>query len=904
MTPNNFTEFYEGVHGRPPFRWQVEFALSVAAGSWPDTVRLPTSSGKTSIIDIAVFLLALDAGKPLVERRAALRTFFVVDRRVVVDEAYEHALKVAEALNLANSGVVAEVATRLKLFKSQVPLQVSRMRGGMLRDSGWADEPNQPLICLSTVDQLGSRLLFRGYQLRDVNRSVHAGLVGSDSLIILDEAHLSNPFAETARTIAEKYALPTERFPRVVTMSATPKQAGHVFRMLPEWIDADSEFLKPRLAASKPAELREPKKLEDEMILAAKQFGAELPTGVVGVIANTVASARTVFDGLSGDKVLLVGRNRPWCAEQLWNKYKARIEAKPSRISEKLLYVVATQTVEVGANISFDALVTESAPIDALRQRFGRLNRLGEAKLSKAVIVLRPKGDLVYGGPTAATWQFLKTHKPINFGVLAMDALVGVADPGQLESMESSKAEAPLLFPGHLDLWAQTNPEPAPDPDVAPFLHGPEALEASDVQIVWRDDLKEDEAETWQDLVALVPPVLREALPMPIRAVRAWLKDLTTDVADVEGIPLRVPDEKKARTSKPALVWGGKEQPHDPKRLRSEQIRPGSTIVVPTTYGGADELGWNPKAIPKDVFDEINRKEFEDGLRQRVVRLDLAAKDNPAVLDLLAEFRTSRDGETLVEIVEQLGFDFPQRARADRSGRVVMWPRTKSQNPVTPVTEEFDETDDTSFSGPRTLEKHTAGVVKHTRVYAYGCGLSKELTDDLVLAAKLHDWGKCDERFQSWLLGRQFDGKTYFAKSGEVRNPADNRRYRQQAGYPENARHEAASVMAACASGRLADAHDRDLVLHLIGSHHGWGRPWFPVWKDEPDFRIAVNVEGISFECSSGWELARIDSEWADRFVHLNKQYGYWQLAYLESILRRADCMQSRKESEECHKLN
>jgi hypothetical protein len=62
------------------------------------------------------------------------------------------------------------------------------------------------------------------------------------------------------------------------------------------------------------------------------------------------------------------------------------------------------------------------------------------------------------------------------------------------------------------------------------------------------------------------------------------------------------------------------------------------------------------------------------------------------------------------------------------------------------------------------------------------------------------------------------------------------------------ARHEAASVIAACASGLLSEARDRDLVLHLIGTHHGCGRPLFPIWKDEPGFMVLAEAEGKSFE--------------------------------------------------------
>ena len=121
-------------------------------------------------------------------------------------------------------------------------------------------------------------------------------------------------------------------------------------------------------------------------------------------------------------------------------------------------------------------------------------------------------------------------------------------------------------------------------------------------------------------------------------------------------------------------------------------------------------------------------------------------------------------------------------------------------------------------------------------------------------------------------------------------------RIRRLAGYPEGARHEAGSVMAALALGLLDSAHDRDLVLYLIGVHHGNGRPFFPVWDEDSSYRFLVESGGASAEVTSGRELARIDSGWVDRFWSLNRKYGYWGLAYLEGILRRADCMRSRWE--------
>jgi CRISPR-associated endonuclease/helicase Cas3 len=171
------------------------------------------------------------------------------------------------------------------------------------------------------------------------------------------------------------------------------------------------------------------------------------------------------------------------------------------------------------------------------------------------------------------------------------------------------------------------------------------------------------------------------------------------------------------------------------------------------------------------------------------------------------------------------------------------------------------------------------------------------------LAAELHDLGKWDDRFQAWLCGGNATlaarNSEPLAKSDGSLTLAERSKAQAQAQYPRGARHESASVLLADASGELSKANDQELVLHLIGSHHGYGRPLLPFWDEDETETVVAQFRETSLETKTGRHLARFDSGWVDRFHDLNKKYGYWGLAYLETILRRADCVQSRKEQEE-----
>ena len=89
----------------------------------------------------------------------------------------------------------------------------------------------------------------------------------------------------------------------------------------------------------------------------------------VMVVCNTVNQAQNVFRKLQS-----VTDN----AKLLHSRFILRDRERIEQELENVDLLVGTQAVEVSLDIDFDCLFTEPAPIDALIQRFGRINRKGK----------------------------------------------------------------------------------------------------------------------------------------------------------------------------------------------------------------------------------------------------------------------------------------------------------------------------------------------------------------------------------------------------------------------------------------------------------------------------------------------------------------------------------------------
>ena len=501
----------------PPFRWQTRLLQRLLDADLPRIVDVPTGLGKTSVM--ALWLIALAEGA-----RLPRRLVYVVDRRAVVDQA----TRFAERLRL---NMPRELAAKLGL-DARAGLPISTLRGGFADNRDWLEDPSKPAIVVGTIDMVGSRLLFEGYGVSRGMRPYHAGLLGVDALVLLDEAHLCPPFEALLRQI-ESYRdgklgpvgdsdSITPPF-RLMSLSATGRGVsetlpGAVFRLKTE--DREEPVVEQRLVASKRlnvTELTAGTSLAESLAGRAIEVGCDVPFSRVLVYCDRRRDAVEVKELIdrefrrrheSGEiagehgSELLVGERRVLerTALEKWLDERGFLGAADHRPSTPV-FLVATSAGEVGVDLNADHMVCDLVAYERMVQRLGRVNRRGGANRRATIDVLALPPELKDKAPKDAKER---AERDFEARLAPLRRLPG-GDDGRRDASPSAIVEMKMKHPDvvraattpaplHpeltrplLDAWSMSSLRRHEGrPEVAPWLRGWEDDDEPQTSVVWR----------------------------------------------------------------------------------------------------------------------------------------------------------------------------------------------------------------------------------------------------------------------------------------------------------------------------------------------------------------------------------------------------------------------------------
>lgn len=589
------------------------------------------------------------------------------------------------------------------------------------------------------------------------------------------------------------------------------------------------------------------------------------------------------------------------------------------------VYLVCTSAGEVGVDISADHLVCDLSPFDSMAQRFGRVNRYGnrpdtridvvhptefgkqdkktgelktdesDKRRRKTLWLLRKLPELPSGG-----------NEPIfDASPKALRDLMGRFTPLELELpvlavsdddfhrtkqalarklITSAYTPEPTILPASdilFDAWAMTSirQEMPGRPDVAPYLHGI-ADELPQTSIAWRVelDLLAKEPNPQRTLQAIfkahrIRP--HETVTVNSYRVAEFFKEITRKRDDLKDTRVALLFARELTLTKigdlmkndgplnadPTLIL-----PASLGYLNRAGMLDAEAVPVepqesstPRSLDVADQPGYEPDLdLPSRVRVLIKRREDDRWTAEALIpQANIATLPDPG-----------DDFETSTKLVNELRGDqyrvrLVQPIRFNDDDEVV-----ESLVLLVP-SRQVPERDE------QELNQHVEKVEDFARRIADKLKLSAPFRAALLFAAKWHDEGKKATLWQRYIGGT--GSEPYIAKSAKWCDPRKLSGYRHEFGSLLRLEHEQSALHPA-GCNLPDDPHIRDLALHLIAAHHGHARP---------HFSHSFDKEFSAPECEATY------LETIRRFARLQRQYGRWGLAYLESLLRAADAAAS-----------
>ncbi|HEY7327595.1 MAG TPA: type I-U CRISPR-associated helicase/endonuclease Cas3 [Gemmataceae bacterium] len=891
MTEDQFRSTFIALTGNQNghFPWQWALYQKFAMGEVPPSCNLPTGLGKTTVI--ALWLIAL-ANHP---DRLPRRLVYVVNRRTVVDQTTTEVEKLRDNLRAAGLSEPLEQLCAILLEKDEPPLAISTLRGQFADNREWSADPARPAVIAGTVDMIGSRLLFSGYRVGFKGKPLQAGFLGQDVLLVHDEAHLEPAFQELIETIQQEQCkrewigpIPPvpccHRHLQIMTLTATSRSEDSIRNNDFELTDAER---------SAPQEIPDPPteplhvvwrrlKAQKHLCLNAVEDEIQVP-GRIGAIAagykdanaavlvfarklDAVSTIEKELDKTGREVVTLTGTMRGKERDELLHKPEFRRFFKGAEPGETV-YLVCTSAGEVGIDISADHMVCDLSTFDSMAQRLGRVHRYGEPIACVARIdVVHPtsfgKIDKKTGELKAddidkrrsKTLELLRklpdTDRRSEAGSPIYDAspknLTELREYSDLPcKIEDAFAPPPTILPVTdvlLDSWALTTiREELPGrPPVEPYLHGIPEQELPETYVAWREEVgllynagfsDKQLGEFFADYPLKPHELLRD------RSDRVF-KHLTS-----------LTQEHGEQTVWLVDDYGEVETVRLRELVEKRERINWMTVVLPPSVGGLTPqgtLGYGAPAEQLDVADQW----YQHGQQRRMRIWD--GEDEPEGMRLVRTIDINPDAD-----------EKPEDETAAR--RYWHWY-------VRPLSADDDGSKTSTIAV--TWDDHTRDVEQAAKQLADKLLANhSDLHAALILAARCHDRGKLRDVWQRG-IGNDHYPERRFAKSGLLPDGSRLRPRQLNDAY----RHEFGSLLDVSDESEFQQLNNdmKDLVLHLIAAHHGRGRPHFP-----PDEAFDPDPKGK--------DAARIAAEVPRRFARLQRKYGRWGLAYLESLLRAAD---------------
>ncbi len=919
MSILNFEDAFDVLTGNRPLSWQCRLYHEwFSQGKLPAVIDLPTGLGKTMVMAIWGIARANKLGVPT-------RLVYVVDRRTVVDQATDLAKKLVANWKQKN------------IFEGQSAPVISTLRGHLADNREWSRDLSQPAIIIGTVDLIGSGLLFSGYRSSFKRRPLEAGMLGCDSLLVLDEAHLSKPFEKLLRAIESFQAscdadIAHAKPIRVVRMSATAPGAGSnengaVFRLEGDFEGQTGDFAdepaRKRYSAEKHlriAALGAKVRLADR--LAAEAIAIEKDNSRSGkrivVFVRKPSDATEVAKAIREHVDESVDRSGPKPKKVKENPYAGAVEVLTGTMrglerdelvekevfkkrwldgdlhpddegNQAPVFLVCTSAGEVGFDLNADHMVCDATTIDSLIQRLGRVNRRGLG--SATVVLVREPAKLTDGKPTALKGLELAVTN-------TLELLSGVDDvsPKNIASLKenawkenyaaacSPDVATVELTDILLDAWSMTSiTERMPGrPEVGPWLRGIDDQQ-SQTTVAWRAELQlvgsSPQPEKALEAILVKHPIRpHESLTVNTSYVIEFLKQISKAKQSRSALMATRVAVRLPRGQVVCRTIG--ELAEEPRILYAD-----STLVLPANLGGLNHFGMLDAESVRDAVDadsssaSLDRADWPDYEQTDAVRSRLRVVINrsdsgswsveqlsggaPIPSDLPREsknttalFNGLRAANFRIRLVQPIHFD-----EEDEADRLLV--------SLGPAPKKRDHED-------QPLAEHVGAVETEAMRIAKELGLAadKPVRIALLFAARWHDEGKKAEIWQ-WFAYRK-EGEDHKGKSSKTRDPKSLCGYRHELGSLLRIYHVDRCDTTGCVLP--ADGDARDLALHLIATHHGASRPHFGQAIYDPftdKERDEVHIDAMR------------------RFSRLQRKYGWWQLTWLENLLRCADAIAS-----------